>query len=1203
MLFNIECSEQQCSLMIDCGSDISVLKASKIKYQQKYNPNDFCTIAGIGEGTVYSYGSITTNLQTDELNIQQKFHLVDDNFPIPTDGILGRDFLAAYKCCIDYNSWIITINYNNNHISVPINEKTLTTRIIPPRCEIIKKLEIPNLNEDMVTIANEIKPGLMYANCIINNDNKFVKFINTTTENVFIPTNFVPTMVPLRNFYITDKSANNVSKNTRNNQLLQELQLDHIDPQIKQELEDLCMQYNDIFALQDDNLTVNNFYEQEILLNDKSAVYIKNYRTPETQKLEIDQQIGKMLDQNIIQNSTSPYNSPILLVPKKNNTEDKKWRLVVDYRQLNKRIVPDKFPLPRIDEILDQLGRAKYFSTLDLMSGFHQIPLQEHCKRFTAFTAGNGHYEFNRLPFGLNISPNSFQRMMTLALSGLPPECAFLYVDDVIVIGCSLKHHLINLGKIFERMRSCNLKLNPTKCCFFKSAVTFLGHHVSATGIQPDKGKYNIIKNYPTPKNADETRRFVAFCNYYRRFIPNFAEISYPLNQLTKKNANFNWNETCQVAFLNLKQQLLSPRILKFPNFKKDFILTTDASKVACGAVLAQAYDDIELPVSFASRIFTKGESNKSTIERELAAIHWAIKYFRPYLYGRKFIIKTDHRPLVYLFTMKDPSSKLTQMRLDLEEYDFTVQYIKGESNVVSDALSRVHLDVHELKNMYVITRSMTNNKTNVPTVQPAPPESDHLRVFDAMNGLEAFNLSKISFIFNQNTNKIELYLFNKNYKKNFALVQDLELNNKRILKPMLQRAFEAIDKGIPMKTNNLNMSMKTRKMAKQFAIASNDLIFNYVDDNLFKEIGNKILRNVTVLIFEKPKIVRNDIDIKNILDQYHNSPVGGHIGINRLYKKLRPIYFWQNMKAIITHYVKNCTKCKLNKHFTKIQTPAVVTTTPTKPFEVVSIDTVGPFPLSENGNRYAVSMQCDFTKFVILVPIPDKTATTMAKAVVEKCILIFGPMVKIKTDQGTEFKAIFDEVCKTLKITHICSAAYHPQTIGALERNHRCLNEYLRIFCNERMNDWDNWMPYYSFCYNTTPNLDHNYTPFELLFARKSNIFEIIPSKISPLYNHESYLYEMKYRLQVAHTKVLDAIQKIKQKRTHELNQNHRSDSDDIKTGDIVYLALENRTKLDQVNEGPFKVISTNISNVTIVNEKNKPIEVHKSRLLKFKT
>lgn len=304
------------------------------------------------------------------------------------------------------------------------------------------------------------------------------------------------------------------------------------------------------------------------------------------------------------------------------------------------------------------------------MSGFHQIEIEKDSREFTAFSLPErGHFQFKRLPFGLNISPNSFQRMMSIALSGLSPECAFLYIDDVIVVGCSIEHHLKNLRRVFNCFRSRNLKLNPAKCNFFQSGVTFLGHKVTDQGILPDHSKFDIIKNYPVPENSDQVRSFVAFCNYYRRFIPNFAQICVSLNKLLRKDTTFHWTQQCQESFETLKNSLMTPRILQYPDFTKTFIVMTDASDFACGAVLSQLHDQDDLPISFASRAFTKGERNKHIIEKELAAIHWAIMHFKPYLYGRKFIVRTDHRPLIYLFGMKNPSSKLVRMRLDLEEF------------------------------------------------------------------------------------------------------------------------------------------------------------------------------------------------------------------------------------------------------------------------------------------------------------------------------------------------------------------------------------------------------------------------------------------------------------------------------------------------------------------------------------------------------
>lgn len=891
--------------MVDSGSDISIIKSHKIKPEQIYFPTNKCSITGIGNGAISTLGDTTINIIVNNQTLPQHFHIVHENFPIPTDGIIGRDFLTKWKSNIDYDTWILSIKTDDNILEIPITNQLRGKFLIPPRCEVIKKLNIQEI-EDSVVIAEQIQEGVFSSNGIISKKHPFVKIMNTTEDTAQISSKFVPKMELLSNYKIF-YSNNSSNSSERNEALAKELNLNKIDSKVRGKLTKLCEEFNDIFSLNNDTLTTNNFYEQSIILNDKNPTYIKNYRIPESQKIEMDAQIKTMLENKVIQNSVSPYNNPILLVPKKSTTGDKTWRLVVDFRQLNKKICQDKFPLPRIDEILDQLGRAKYFSTLDLKSGFHQIPLSKESRKYTAFSSNSGHYEFNCLPFGLNISPNSFQRMMTIALSGLPPEIAFLYIDDIIVIGCSVNHHISNLREVFHRLRQYNLKLNPTKCNFFKADVTYLGHHISANGIQPDKSKDEVIKNYPIPKDADETRRFVAFCNYYRRFIPNFAHITSPLNKLLRKNVPFEWTENCQIAFDLLKRFLISPRILKFPDFKKEFILTTDASKLACGAVLAQLHDEVELPISFASKAFNKGESNKSTIEQELTAIHWAVTHFRPYLYGRKFTIKTDHRPLIYLFTMRNPSSKLTRMRLDLEEYDFVVEYIKGKSNVLSDALSRIQITSESLKQMYIMTRSMNKKQINVspPNVQSSKP--DQLHVYEPISNEESFTLPKLSFVRNSDET-LDIVIYNKNYSKGTALGMSIPIiNDKENITNQIIKIFLELEKGA-QKINKMNTrKMSGWKIPNKVAMATNELIFEYIDVQVFKKIGNDILRNTTILLFEKPKILTSHDQVNEILRRYHNLPTGGHLGINRLYRKVKSMYKWQNMKKSISNYVNSC--------------------------------------------------------------------------------------------------------------------------------------------------------------------------------------------------------------------------------------------------------------------------------------------------------
>lgn len=301
------------------------------------------------------------------------------------------------------------------------------------------------------------------------------------------------------------------------------------------------------------------------------------------------------------------------------------------------------YPLPRIDDLLGALGGAKYFSSLDLASGYWQVPLDENARPKSAFTT---YEEFVRMPFGLCNAPATFQRVMQRVLAGLEWKSCFIYLDDVLVASPSFSEHIGHLREVFTRLRAANLRLKPTKCGLLKDEVSFLGHVVSTKGIQPDPTKTEKMKSYPRPTTAMEVRRFLGLASYYRRFVSGFATIAAPLRNLIKKDVVFHWDEKTEDSFNQLKQALLSAPLLVYPRFGPDstFILETDASITGLGAVLSQVQEDGEIhPVAYASRSVDKHERNYGISELETLGLVWAVRYFRPYLLGHQCVVYTDH--------------------------------------------------------------------------------------------------------------------------------------------------------------------------------------------------------------------------------------------------------------------------------------------------------------------------------------------------------------------------------------------------------------------------------------------------------------------------------------------------------------------------------------------------------------------------------
>lgn len=903
--------------------------------------------------------------------------------------------------------------------------------------------------------------------------------------------------------------------------LLPKLQLSHLNPDDRKDIEIICAKFSDIFFLEGDKLGTANVVDQSITVKPNTKpVYTKPYRLPESLKPEINKQIQRMLDDDIIEASNSEWNSPILLVPKKSDSNEKKWRLVVDYRKVNDSIQDDKFPLPNITEILDSLSGSVYFTHLDLHQGFYQASLKPESRNITSFATNTGHYQMKRLPMGLKISPSAFSRMMSIAMSGLTYEQLFIYCDDVICFGRNKEIHNKNLMTVFERFRKMNLKLNASKCDFMKTQLLYLGHVVSAKGVLPDPEKIRVLQNYPIPKTADEVRRFVAFCNYYRKFIPSFSEITIPLNKLCRKNASFIWTEECQRSFENLQNKLTSSPILQYPDFSKEntFVLQTDASNVALGSILCN--EDLK-PIAYASRPLNKAELNYPTIQKELLAIIWSVKYFRPYLYGRKFTILTDHKPLIYLFGMKDPSTRLLKFRLQLEEYDYNVVYIKGRDNV-ADALSRVTISSEDLKLMHEKINIMVTTRAQAKKLKDQEISEEIARC-SSIPAESRSGQPRVAEILRKPSDYVELNFIegNKLRNKNITYQKECfayeESSNTLFINLNYMSYFTRVE------FTNILGSVCNKLSIKELCMIKTNENKEFMK-NLVEEINNRekwtgprlnILRGIKRVLDKDEKTC--------ILHDFHMLPSSGHAGVRRMVNNIKGKYFWSGMEQDVRNYVSKCSKCQLSKYSRNTIEPMEVTTTASKGFEKIYMDIIGPLDKDIEGNIYILSLQCELTKYVELYPLQRKDTVSVARSFVNNFVLRYGLPKIVATDRGSEFMSeTMTQVCKLLQIEKVNSTAYHHQSIGALENTHKHLAAFLRTQCDGHTETWSQWIPFWCFSYNTTVHTETKYTPYELVFGNVCRLpSNLTNDLVEPLYNADDYALELKYRLQLASKEV----------------------------------------------------------------------------------
>ncbi len=413
---------------------------------------------------------------------------------------------------------------------------------------------------------------------------------------------------------------------------------------------------------------------------DMQPVAVRPYRYPQLQKDELEKQCAAMLRQGIIRPSTSPFSSPVLLVRK----QDSSWRFCVDYRALNAATAKDKFPIPIVDELLDELRGARFFTKLDLRSGYHQVRMHDADIHKTAFRTHQGHFEFLAMPFGLTNAPATFQALMNSVLAPFLRRFVLVFFDDILIYSATWAEHLQHVQAVLRAIRDNKLVLKRSKCRFGERQVQYLGHTVSAEGVAMDEHKIQAIGAWPLPRSVRAVRSFLGLAGYYRKFIKDYGAIAAPLTALLKREA-FRWSPEADTAFTALKSALSSAPVLQLPDFTKTFIVECDASGSGIGAVLHQGAGAL----AFFSRPLAPRHAGLAAYERELIGLVQAVRHWRAYLWGRQFIVRTDHYSLKFLLDQRLSTIPPHRWVSKLMGFDFTVEFRPGRTNVVADALSR----------------------------------------------------------------------------------------------------------------------------------------------------------------------------------------------------------------------------------------------------------------------------------------------------------------------------------------------------------------------------------------------------------------------------------------------------------------------------------------------------------------------------------
>ena len=819
------------------------------------------------------------------------------------------------------------------------------------------------------------------------------------------------------------------------------IRTDHMNDEQRSRMEKIIDKYKNLCSEPDAKLTFTTKVVGTIRTITENPVYSKFYSYPIALRKEVEEQVEKLLEDDIIRPSRSPYNSPVWVVPKKIDASgERKHRLVIDYRKLNSVTISDKYLIPNINDTLAQLGGNKWFSVIDLKSGFHQIPLRTTDIEKTAFSINNGKYEFIRLPFGLKNAPAIFQRTLDDILRSFIGKTCFVYIDDIIIFSRDETQHFKDLEDIFETLENANMKIQLNKCEFLKKETEFLGFIVSEEGIKTNPGKIKAIAEFPYPATVYDLRSFLGLAGYYRRFVIDYAKVAKPLTNILRgvdgrisknqsKKTPVHLDDVAKEAFNKIKRILTSREIiLNYPDPSKDFELTTDASNYAIGAVLSQG----NRPIAFISRALSVTEENYATNEREMLAIIWSLKILRNYLYGSaEVIIYTDHQPLTYALSNKNTNSKMKRWKSILVEYDYELHYKPGKSNVVADALSRPPRG-DQINTLTATAHSDESSSENLIPIVEAPINAFKNQIFIQIGNEKSYNFELPFARYHRHT------IIQKEYSEDELI---------KLLKKYLN----------PDVSNGI-----------------------FTEESIMGKI-----QNIYPLHFEKYRVKYTRRKVTDLTDETRQEEeiLRAHKRAHRNSKEnkeqILENYYFPKMMEKINKVVGQCKTCKENKYDRKPnKIPISATPIPKHAGEILHID------IYITGKNLVLTALDKLTKYAQTYPI-NSNSTEDIKEPLRKMLFAFGiPKILVMDNEKALNSA---SICFMIEgVTIHKTPPYTSTSNGQVERFHSTLTEIMRCLKTENLHkSFIELLDRAVYEYNCTIHSTTQKKPIEAFFGR----------------------------------------------------------------------------------------------------------------------